>query len=238
MKKAYQIQCLIDGYFDTTYRPFPVIVIAENEEQAMETAKDKIEKHYDVPMNISIEHNGVHEIDGAAGRITVLMEHFGNVDIGIPVLGESTVVTLEDEKEMKVENVSCRNGHIAVSGYTDEKWNQLPLDNVTEDDREVIADALEAVTCGNANPNLRTYSLLSDMQNRTSPYGDEIPANVFRKTRDREPLKAVLTVYNGEPDCIVIRKEYMTGCCQALVIPDFAMEDRDEVIKALEEFCD
>lgn len=239
MKKAFNITCIIDGLFDIAYRPAPLTVIEEDEEKAKEKAVKQLEDWYGKKKNryhISIEK--IEPIDGPLGRITVLMEHYGQVDTSKRILENPTIVQTTDGKDFTVETVSQQGNRIAVSGYGNERWDMIPIHLIKEGHLTRIADALEHTVGKDAKPLLPQFLLLEDMFNATSPYGDTLPSGVFGKTKDDIPLKVSMLKEKEYPTTIIIHKVNGYHCEQALLIPETAMEEVKDDICKLQEFCD
>lgn len=239
MKKAFIITCIIDGLFDTAYRPAPLTIIAEDEEKAKEKAVKQLEDWYGkkkAGYHVTIEKN--EPIDGPLGRITVLMEHFGQVDTSERILENPTIVKTTDGRDFTVETVSQQGNRIAVSGYFD-KWTRIPIDHVKEESLPLIEEALECAVGKDADPFMREFLLLEDLFNGSSPYGKEIPAKIFNKIKDNVPVKAtLLNKKEGTPRCILVHKENPSGCEPALLISEDAMNDTRTTRIEISNFCD
>ena len=238
MKKAFIITCLIDGLFDTAYRPAPLTVIAEDKEKAKEKAVKQLEDWYGkkkTGYHISVEKD--EPIYGPLGRITVLMEHFGKVDLSSRILKRNIEVQTHG-KTLLLDCISQQGNRIAVSGYSD-KWTTIPIDHVEEESLPLVEEALECAVGKDADPFMREFLLLEDLFNGSSPYGKEIPAEVFNQIKDDVPVKATLLDKKEKTQrCILIHKENPSGCEPALLISEDAMNDTRTTRIEISDFCD
>ncbi len=236
MKKAFIITCIIDGLFDIAYRHAPLTVIAEDEEKAKEQAVMQLEDWYGkkkTGYHITVEK--IKPINGPLGRITVLMEHFGKVDLSPRILKRNIEVQAQG-KTLLLDSISQQGNRIAVSGYFD-KWTRIPIDHVEKESLPLVEEALECAVGKDADPFMRELLLLEDLFN--APYKKEIPAKVFNKTKDNVPVKATL-LDNKERTrrCILVHKENPSGCEPALLISEDAMNDTRTTRIEISDFCD
>ena len=210
------------------------IFVAENEEAAKKKAVDLFSfssKPYDVSINSCTE------IGGDLGKITVLMYDFNSVDIGIPILGESTIVSLDDGLELKVETVSNESGNLFVTGYVDDGSGQFrifPISRFQNENLSLILDSLECAVGENARPFLRQALLLKDLVDNR-PDGSHIPAGVLGLPGVCKDFGA--TRISDETGTAALVHWDLTGdYTQALLIPRNEFKDIDRVIKALDSF--
>lgn len=240
MKKAFIITCIIDGLFDTAYRHAPLTVIAEDEEKAKENAVMQIVDWYGKTKNgyhVTIEK--IKPVDGPLGRITVLMEHFGKVDLSPRILKRDIEVQVQG-RPFLLDGISQQGNRIAVSGCSD-KWTRIPIDHVEEESLPLVEEALECAVGKDADPFMREFLLLEDLFNGSSPYRKEIPAEVFNQIKDNVPVKATLLgKKEGTPRCILVHKESPSGCEPALLISEDAMNMNDTRTTriGISDFCD
>lgn len=238
MKKVFIITCIIDGLFDTAYRPAPLTVIDEDEEKAKEKAVKQLEDWYGkkkTGYHITVEK--IEPIDGPLGRITILMEHFGNVDLSPRILKRNIEIQAQG-KTLVLDGISQQGNRIAVSGYFD-KWTRIPIDHVEKESLPLVEEALECAVGKDADPFMREFLLLEDLFNASSPYGKEIPAKVFNKIKDDIPVKATLLDKKERTRrCILIHKENPSDCEPALLISEDAMNDTKTTRIAISDYCD
>lgn len=210
------------------------IFVAEDEEAAKKKAIDLFSfnsKPYDVNVKSCTE------IGGDLGKITVLMDDFSSVDIGIPILGESTIVSLDDGLELKVETVSNESGNLFVTGYADDGTGQFrifPISRIRDEDLSLILDSLECAVGENARPFLRQALLLKDLVDNR-PDGSHIPAGVLSLPGVCKDAGA--TRISDETGTAALVHWDLTGdYTRALLIPRNEFEDIDRVIEALDSF--
>lgn len=240
-KNAFAVSCLIDNHFDIKYRPSPVIIVAADAAQAGEIAIKVLTHRHDLHKSkravCSVEKTEI--LPEPLNEMTVLMHDFGSVDIGVPVLGESTLVSLNDGREFKVESVNCKSSQLSVSGYDDSCWSIIPIDWVREDNLPLLLEALRDTVGENARPLLRQALLLKDLFNagtlHGSPYGLHIPSRVLDLPGIFCDAGATL-ISNDTGTAALIHRDLTGDYTRALVIPRNEFEDIDRVIEALETF--
>lgn len=217
------------------------IIVAEDKDDAYWLA----EKRANTPSliahdSVTVSKKDVKHIKGNLGAITVLMfNRFHTVDIGVPALGESTLVALEDGKDFRVEFVQQFGGYIYLKGFKDgeNEYSQISAEKVDDKELSEVLHSLQCLVGELAGEYSRQYLMLHELVTENSPFGKNIPAVELGFERGCENVQATL-LDSKEGRAVLLHWPFEGDYTRALVIPEDEFDIKDRVIEAIKSFCE
>lgn len=218
--------------------PCEEILLAEDKDDAFLKATDRAATPGLIAHDeVSVNKKDIVPIKGALGDITVLMMDFGFVEIGTPILGESTLVRLNNGKDFNVSFVKQEYGHIAIQGYgEDDKEQTVSIDEIDQADLKEILWSLENVIGNQARDYSRQAALLEDLISETSPNIGHISSDVLGLGGEYADVEATL-LKQGSGNAVLLHWPLYGDYTRAMLIPETEFDDHDRVIEAIEAFC-
>lgn len=218
------------------------IIVAEDKDAAYEIAAERASTPSLIAHDpVSVNEKDVKLIKGCNGKIIALMHgRFNRIDIGVSALGESTLIALKNGHDFSVETVRLNDyGYVIMEGYEDGKNKSSAISalDVSDDELKEVLHSVECQIGEYTRKYNRQYIMLFELVNRTSPFGQEIPAEELGLDGVCENVRAT-RLSAKEGDAVLLHWPLEGDYTRAMVIPATEFTDKDRVIEAIEAFCE